>query len=45
MNMAIRMLQVSQTQPLMNSHEFYSGGFYFTHESLMNLTAASHESK
>ena len=45
MNMSIRMLQVSQNQPLMNSHEFYSGGFFLTHESLIILTAASHESK
>ena len=45
MNMSICMLQVSQNQPLMNSHEFYSGGFFLTHESLIILTAASHESK
>ena len=45
MNMSIRMLQVSQNQLLMNSHEFYSGGFFLTHESLIILTAASHESK
>ena len=45
MNMLIRMLQVSQNQSLMNSHEFYSGGFFLTHESLIILTAASHESK
>ena len=45
MNMSIRMLQVSQNQSLMNSHEFYSSGFFFTHESLIILTAASHESK
>ena len=45
MNMSIRMLQVSQNQLLKNSHEFYSGGFFLTHESLIILTAASHESK
>ena len=45
MNMSIRMLQVSKNQSLMNSHEFYSSGFFFTHESLIILTAASHESK
>ena len=44
MNMSIRMLQVSQNQSLMNSHEFYSSVFFFTHESLIIFTAASHES-
>ena len=45
MNMSICMLQGSKNQPLMNSHEYYSGGFFLTHESLIILTAAFHESK